>query len=171
MDQHGAIWGDIDNDGDDDLYLSVSSSNDQLLINDGGRLTDRSASWEVDRFGHDASRMSVFLDYTGDGKLDIMAIRAYQARGSIRSRITALLAISLGERVNLDCNDDGSFAHLVDVDVYPRPRAALRPPQRCLSRERICIFIGRGQRCYELRAADQSRQRCDFIRLQRRSAA
>jgi len=74
VDTHGAVWGDLDNDGDDDLYMTISSDDDVLFINDGGLLTDRSSEWEVDLFNHDAGRMSLFVDYTGDGKLDMLAV-------------------------------------------------------------------------------------------------
>ena len=35
VDTHGVAWGDIDNDGDDDLYQAVESSADFLHINAG----------------------------------------------------------------------------------------------------------------------------------------
>ena len=38
VDTHGASWGDVDNDGDDDLYQAVESSTDRLHSNDSGLL-------------------------------------------------------------------------------------------------------------------------------------
>ena len=118
VDQHGAVWGDIDNDGDDDLYLSVSSDHDFLLINDNGLLTDRSASWQVTQFGHDAARMPLFLDYTGDGKLDIAAIALTRPR-LYPQLSNSTFGYALGQRYTLDCADDGSFANLADVESTP----------------------------------------------------
>jgi len=124
VDTHGATWGDVDNDGDDDLYLSVSSNSDHLLINEDGVLVDRSAAWEVDRLGHDNARMSLFLDYTGDGLLDIMAAslidpRMYpQQDDNIRGNTSDNnFGYSSIYYESLDCNDDASFAHMGDVDA------------------------------------------------------
>jgi len=116
VDTHGAVWGDVDNDGDDDLYLSVSSEDDRLLINEDGVLVDRSVEWEVDRFGHDAARMSLFLDYTGDGLLDVMAAALSKPRLYPRQD-DGTFGYSRSFRVNLDCNSDASFAHMADIDA------------------------------------------------------
>ncbi|MCP4089837.1 MAG: CRTAC1 family protein, partial [Gammaproteobacteria bacterium] len=116
VDTHGAIWGDIDNDGDDDLYITISSDDDILLINDGGLLTDRSAEWEVDRFGHDGGRMSLFLDYTGDGLLDVMAAALGNPRFYPRQN-NGTFGYSRTWYTSVDCNDDASFAHIANIDA------------------------------------------------------
>jgi hypothetical protein len=71
---NGPAWGDIDNDGDKDLYVTTSGSNrNYLYINDGsGHFTEEAAARGgavagVTRFGQSAS----FGDYDGDGYLDI----------------------------------------------------------------------------------------------------
>ena len=49
VDTHAAAFADFDNDGDQDLYESVASSDDRLHINDAGLLTDRTTNYEVDQ--------------------------------------------------------------------------------------------------------------------------
>ena len=116
VDQHGAIWGDIDGDGDDDLLIAVSSSADQLLINDNGLLTNRTTEFGIDTLDHDGNRMTIFLDYTEDGALDLMA--ASLSRPTLWPQL-ADGTYNQGFRDRLDCNSDGSFAHL--ADVHPSP--------------------------------------------------
>ena len=117
-DQHGAVWGDIDNDGDDDLYITVSSGDDYLLINDGGVLTDRSDERRVDLFTHRGGRMSLFVDYTGDGLLDIMA--ASLSDPALYPQLAdGTFGYSNSVNTLLDCADDTSFANMMDADPSP----------------------------------------------------
>lgn len=76
---NGAAWGDVDNDGDADLYLSVADESPDplrhlLYINEGdGTFTEQARRWGADlevRFLH--SGFSVcFGDYNLDGRLDL----------------------------------------------------------------------------------------------------
>jgi hypothetical protein len=117
-DQHGAIWGDVDNDGDDDLYITVSSGDDFLLVNDNGILTDRSDESRVDLFTHRGGRMSLFVDYTGDGLLDIMA--ASLSDPALYPQLNdGTFGYSPSFNTLLDCADDTSFANLMDADPSP----------------------------------------------------
>ncbi len=71
-DKHGATWADFDNDGDDDLLISVSATGDaQYLVNtDGqGNFVDRAADAEV--LEDKAARLGVFFDFNHDGLLDL----------------------------------------------------------------------------------------------------
>ncbi|MDH3588168.1 MAG: CRTAC1 family protein [Gammaproteobacteria bacterium] len=65
----GVAVGDIDNDGDPDLYLTHFGPN-ALYLNDGGGRFHRAmeSSTEDDRFGSSAA----FLDYDADGLLDLV---------------------------------------------------------------------------------------------------
>jgi hypothetical protein len=64
-------WGDYDNDGDPDLYLTNDGPN-RLFRNDGGRFTDVTTSARVGdgRFGVGA----VFADLDGDRDLDLYVV-------------------------------------------------------------------------------------------------
>lgn len=71
---NGPAWGDIDNDGDQDLY--VTSSGDTrfyMYVNDGtGHFTEQAVQRGVDVGGVSRYGQSVaFGDYDGDGYLDI----------------------------------------------------------------------------------------------------
>jgi hypothetical protein len=66
---HAAIAGDIDNDGDPDLYLCNYGKNAIYRNDGGGKFTDISASSGADFEGWSSS--AAFLDYDGDGLLDL----------------------------------------------------------------------------------------------------
>ncbi len=64
-----ASFGDIDNDGDPDLYVTTVRGGNRLFENDGGRFRDISAAAGVDYNGHSSG--AVFFDYNRDGRLDL----------------------------------------------------------------------------------------------------
>jgi hypothetical protein len=66
----GAVWGDYDNDGDPDLYVSNYGEPNFFYVNDGaGRFTERAAELGVDR--PIMSFPTWFFDYDNDGWLDL----------------------------------------------------------------------------------------------------
>jgi sugar lactone lactonase YvrE len=65
----GAVWGDFDNDGDLDLYVTNSGQANLLFQNDGERFTELADSFSVS-IGSD-SRGVALADYDGDGGLDL----------------------------------------------------------------------------------------------------
>jgi enediyne biosynthesis protein E4 len=65
-----ASFGDIDNDGDQDLFITTVRGGNVLFENDGhGRFRDISKSAGVDYIGHSSG--AVFFDYDNDGLLDL----------------------------------------------------------------------------------------------------
>ena len=65
-----ASFGDIDNDGDPDLFVTSVKQGNTLFQNDGkGTFTDISQQAGVDHVGHSSG--AVFLDYDLDGLLDL----------------------------------------------------------------------------------------------------
>lgn len=65
-----ASFGDIDNDGDPDLYLTTVRTGNLLYRNDGaGRFTDITAAAGVGYTGHSSG--ALFFDYNRDGRLDL----------------------------------------------------------------------------------------------------
>jgi enediyne biosynthesis protein E4 len=65
-----ASFADIDNDGDQDLYVTTVRMGNSLFENDGkGRFRDISKAAGVDYVGHSSG--AVFLDYDRDGLLDL----------------------------------------------------------------------------------------------------
>src|SRR5439155_1121314 len=67
----GAAWGDIDGDGDPDLYLPRGTEPSQLWINDGtGLFTDQTSLLPAgSTFG--AGYQAAWFDYDGDGDQDL----------------------------------------------------------------------------------------------------
>jgi enediyne biosynthesis protein E4 len=65
---HGIVVGDVDNDGDQDVFLCNFGAN-ALFRNDGGTFHDISKSAGIDRPGWSSG--GAFLDYDGDGDLDL----------------------------------------------------------------------------------------------------
>jgi hypothetical protein len=70
---HGVAVGDIDNDGDLDVYIS-NYGQDRLFTNDGGRFTDVTAAAGIEQ-GHHWGSSVAFLDYDRDGDLDLWVCR------------------------------------------------------------------------------------------------
>jgi enediyne biosynthesis protein E4 len=71
---HGAIAGDIDNDGDQDLFL-CNYGGDALFVNDGtGAFTDVSRSAGITQ-AETWSSSAAFLDFDNDGDLDLYVSR------------------------------------------------------------------------------------------------
>lgn len=64
--------GDIDNDGDEDLFLTAYGGN-RLLRNNGGRFTDITASAGLPPGGTRWGTGCAMLDYDRDGRLDLFA--------------------------------------------------------------------------------------------------
>ncbi len=66
----GAAFGDIDNDGDVDLFVTTVKMGNHLFENDGkGRFKDISTAAGVDQIAHSSG--PVFFDYDNDGLLDL----------------------------------------------------------------------------------------------------
>ena len=71
-DTHGGSWGDIDNDGDQDLIISTGTGNlSQFLINDHQRLVDKVAGTGFDLFNL-GGRLPVWIDFNNDHLPDIV---------------------------------------------------------------------------------------------------
>lgn len=74
----GATWGDVNNDGWPDLYLSIYSGLNQLYINRGGTNLE---DWQFEEVAHSSGVQEPFMsfptwfwDYDQDGWQDIMVI-------------------------------------------------------------------------------------------------
>ena len=68
-----ASFADIDNDGDEDLYVTTVRGGNMLFENDGkGHFKDISAASGLNYTGH--SSAAVFFDYDHDGKLDLFLV-------------------------------------------------------------------------------------------------
>ncbi len=78
-DRHGTAWGDFDNDGDLDLYVSTGADRgqtlgkktDQLYLNDGNGLFTSVAEYAGTQNSNGRSRCVNCVDFDRDGLLDI----------------------------------------------------------------------------------------------------
>jgi hypothetical protein len=124
----GAAWGDYDNDGDVDLYVSTMRGDNHLYRNDGPRwfgllgrgrtkFTDvtRAAAVSDPQYGFP----TWFWDYDNDGWLDIMA--AGYRQPALEGDVSDVANLYLGRPNNLEIsrlyhnNHDGTF-----TDVAPQ---------------------------------------------------
>jgi len=64
-----AVFGDYDNDGDQDLYVTSTRGGNALFRNEAGRFVDATDGAGVTWFGH--SQTAAFFDYDNDGHLDL----------------------------------------------------------------------------------------------------
>ena len=69
----GPAFGDIDGDGDDDLFLPRQHAPAKLYLNDGqGRFSDGGLEWGLQTLDlAEDSNAGVFLDYDRDGRMDL----------------------------------------------------------------------------------------------------
>ena len=132
VDTHGAVWGDINNDGEEDLLESVSRSADHLWINNKGLLTIATTAYGVDKLRSSHHRQTVFLDYNGDGRLDLASIASLYP-----SFYPQLPDGTFGSGPGVDapmaCASDGQWGHLADINASAgleficAPRTGLYP--------------------------------------------
>ena len=66
----GAAWFDYDNDGDQDLYMTMRTGANRLFQNNGGTFTDVAAAAGVQDASHDGSGVAA-ADYDNDGDKDL----------------------------------------------------------------------------------------------------
>ena len=67
-----AAWGDYDNDGDEDLYLTVDGPNHLFRNDGGGRFTDVTETAGVGNQGFSVG--TAFGDLDNDGDLDLYVV-------------------------------------------------------------------------------------------------
>lgn len=92
----GAAWGDVDGDGDLDLYLPRQVGSARLWINEGGRFVDRALEAGADNAAARGAA-AVMADYDNDGDTDIYVSndgpnRLYRNDGSGRFKDVAVAA-------------------------------------------------------------------------------
>jgi hypothetical protein len=69
---NGAVFGDLDGDGDPDLVLAVEWGTIQVWMNEGGHLVQRTQQWGLDRYEGWWNGVTT-ADFDGDGRLDLAA--------------------------------------------------------------------------------------------------
>ncbi|MDA7497101.1 CRTAC1 family protein [bacterium] len=80
-----AAFGDVDNDGDPDLYVTTVKRGNHFFENQGnGRFMDRTKESGLTYVGHSSG--STFLDYDNDGLLDLFLVNVGQYTSKERGR-------------------------------------------------------------------------------------
>jgi hypothetical protein len=118
VDTHGATWGDVNNDGQEDLIEAVSATPSHLWINNGGKLTLSTIALGVDKFRATSKRQILFFDYNGDGRLDMATIGlSYPSYNPQLSNGT----FGSGNHVDayMSCITDGEWGHISDINASP----------------------------------------------------
>ena len=108
----GSTWGDYDNDGDLDLYLSNAGDHNRLYRNDGqGRFED--VAWDLGVTDPEYSFPTWFWDYDNDGWLDLF-VSGY--RGGVADVASDFLGLPTdGARHRVYRNDGaGGFVDVSD---------------------------------------------------------
>ena len=76
-DKHGAAWGDVNNDGKEDLVQltgarrGVGSEPKRFFVNDGTRLVEEGKAWGISN-PLSRARMPLWVDLNRDGRLDLI---------------------------------------------------------------------------------------------------
>lgn len=98
----GVAAGDLDGDGDDDLYMPRVGPN-ACYRNEGGRFTECAAAWGVS--DPDAGAGAVVLDYDNDGDLDLLVTNYEPAR--LRDLKTGKIIDNAGRRALVLYRNEG----------------------------------------------------------------
>lgn len=114
-DQHGATWGDFDNDGDQDLYVTTGARWDgQLLMNENGVLHNRTADSGIvdDKEG----RMSLLFDYDRDGILDMLMHSRTQSWSLLQDSASPGLFMDTRNLTLFKATQATNYGHLIDLN-------------------------------------------------------
>jgi len=116
VDTHGATWADINNDGQEDLIEAVSSSDDHVWINQGGKLTLMTSQLGLTNLPNHSHRQTVMVDYNGDGRLDYASIGLHNS--TVYPQLSnGTFGVGNGLSTPMACSADGQWGLL--TDIYP----------------------------------------------------
>ncbi len=103
----GASWGDFDNDGDLDLYVSYYEEGNRLYVNSSGQFLESSASFNVTGPDTARSRGAVWGDFDNDSDLDLYVSNAGQKNNLFRNDGETFIDVADSFRVAGGANSRG----------------------------------------------------------------
>ena len=113
-DTHGASWADFNNDGEQDLLVSIGTGNpSEWYVNKLGKLTFATLGSGLDIAGV-GGRMPIWLDYDRDHRLDVL-LAQYGGVAKLFHQNSDGTFSELGSSANLHCKRF-HYAQLVDVN-------------------------------------------------------
>jgi hypothetical protein len=116
VDTHGATWADINNDGQEDLLEMVSAGEDHLWLNNNGLLTLVSNQYGMQYLPNRSKRQGVFVDYNGDGLLDLASISLGGAT-FYPQLSNGTFGAGHNQSTPMACWSDGQWGLLTDIDA------------------------------------------------------
>jgi hypothetical protein len=116
LDQHGGAWGDWDNDGDSDLFISLGARDaSQFLVNENGVLVNRVDDYSFENIAW-PGRLPMWFDFTGDGKLDFTIINRGFSR-DFEQMDTPVVDFVRTPGLTQNICQDNQYGHLMDADA------------------------------------------------------
>ncbi len=115
---YGVAWGDYDNDGDPDLYITNDGTANRLFRNDGGTFTDVTAGPLGDT---GSGRGAAWADFDNDGDLDLYFCNSGSANKLLRNdgaSFTNVTTGPLGDTGNSEAGVWGDYNNDGFVDLY-----------------------------------------------------
>ena len=117
-DTHGSAWGDLDNDGDQDLITTESTKDGHYLISDGaGSLTDMGPALGFNLIHDNGSRLPIIFDANNDGLVDVKVIgRRETASNFFRQNANGTFS-RIGNSLGITCPVGAQWGQLIDVNA------------------------------------------------------